>query len=101
MPNIITARALKVTAVVDAAEVAKLAAEGPRVAASVEVAGFGLAVDFNGKSLRKVQEAIRVLGAESVAVIVQGRLSPERDAILEAGIVAQPRVKAPAPEAVG
>jgi len=87
----LTSRALKVTLVVDPAQLAGVelangAAPQPFV---VAVAGRKLVGQLNPKTLRKVLAMVREHGSEAVAVILQGQLAD--DAITEAGITAQLR----------
>jgi hypothetical protein len=74
--QILNARALKCTIVLDPAEVAQLVAPDgkPRTVIAIRLPDRRVSADLNAKSVRK-------------AVIIQG------DAITEAGIVAQPKVR--------
>ena len=87
------ARALKCTIVLDPAEVAQIAATDgkPRVVIDIRLPDRRVSVDLNAKSVRKAVAAIGEHGPDGVAVIIQGKLVG--DAIAEAGIVAQPKVK--------
>ena len=87
----LTAKSLKVTLVIDAAqlagaELANGAAPQPFV---VAVADRKLVGQLNPKTLRKVLAMVREHGPEAVAVILQGQLAG--DTITEAGITAQLR----------
>jgi ribosomal protein S3 len=91
--HILNARALKCTVVLEPAEVAQLVAPDgkPRVVLAIRLPDRRVSVDLNAKSVRKAVAAIAEHGPDGVAVIVQGKLVG--DAITEAGIVAQPKVK--------
>lgn len=93
MQQILNARALKCTVVLDPAEAAQLAAPDgqSRVVLAIRLPDRRLSVDLNAKSVRKVVAAIAEHGPDGVAVIIQGKLVG--DAITEAGIVAQPKAK--------
>ena len=83
-------KALKVTAVVPPADLKPLP-PGAEVVLALEVGdGMTAMVKLNPKSYRKALATIAELGAENVAVIVQGQMT--RPGVIEgAGIVAQPR----------
>jgi hypothetical protein len=85
----LTARALKVTAVLDPAVVATLPSPDGQARSKliVNCDGINYTVDVATKSLRKVKTVITTNGADKVAVIVQGKLKGNE--IIEAGIVAQ------------
>ena len=93
MQQILNARALKCTIVLDPAEAAQLvAANGQsRTVIDIRLPDRRLSVDLNAKSVRKAVAAISEHGPDGVAVIIQGKLVG--DAITEAGIVAQPKAK--------
>jgi hypothetical protein len=102
-PVTLTAKALKVTLVLDAAQVAAIdLADGqPAPPFSVGIASANGAVDgrkvtaqVNAKSLRKVIAAIGQHGPDHVAVILQGKLI-EGDILAEAGLVAQVKAVPP------
>ena len=83
-------KALKVTAVVPPADLKPLP-PGADVVLALEVGdGLKATAKLNAKSYRKALATIAELGAENVAVIVQGQMT--RPGVIEgAGIVAQPR----------
>jgi ProQ/FINO family len=83
-------KALKVTAVVPPADLKPLP-PGADVVLALEVGdGMTAMAKLNPKSYRKALATIAELGAENVAVIVQGQMT--RPGVIEgAGIVAQPR----------
>jgi hypothetical protein len=83
-------KALKVTAVVPPADLKPLP-PGADVVLALEVGdGMTATAKLNPKSYRKALATIAELGAENVAVIVQGQMT--RPGVIEgAGIVAQPR----------
>jgi hypothetical protein len=85
-----SARSLKCTLVLNAAELAAQADPvGARVMLAVEVVGQTLAADIAAKALRKAKATIAEHGADQVALILQGKL--DGNAVLEAGLVAQPK----------
>jgi sRNA-binding protein len=83
-------KALKVTAVVPPADLKPLP-PGAEVVLALEVGdGMKAMARLNPKSYRKALATIAELGAENVAVIVQGQMT--RPGLIEgAGIVAQPK----------
>jgi hypothetical protein len=83
-------KALKVTAVVPPADLKPLP-PGADVVLALEIGdGMKTMAKLNPKSYRKALATIAELGAENVAVIVQGQMT--RPGVIEgAGIVAQPR----------
>src|SRR5690242_14373689 len=91
----VTARAIKITVVLDPAQVAEALAPfeqaSGRVPLEVTVEGRTLRCDFAAKAVRKALGAIREHGPGGVAVLVQGKLTAD-DSIAEAGLVAQPRL---------
>jgi len=94
---ILNARALKCTIVLDPAEVAQLVAPDgrPRFVIDIRLPDRRVSVDLNAKSIRKAVAMLAEHGPDGVAVIIQGKLVG--DAITEAGIVAQPKVRPQAP----
>jgi hypothetical protein len=85
-----TARSLKVTLVLDPAQLAELhvpSGAGPQ-RFRITVGERRLTGQVNAKGLRKAAALIAEHGVERVAVIVQGKLA-EGDEITEAGLVAQ------------
>jgi len=94
MPHpVLNSRALKCTIVLDPAEVAQLSAPDgkPRVVIDIRLPDRRVSVDLNAKSVRKALATVAEHGPDGVAVIIQGKLVG--DAITEAGIVAQPKVR--------
>jgi hypothetical protein len=94
MPQpVLNARALKCTIVLDPAEVAQIVAHDgkPRVVIDIRLPDRRMSADLNAKSVRKAVATISEHGPDGVAVIIQGKLVG--DAITEAGIVAQPKVR--------
>jgi len=89
------AKALKVSMVLDPAAAAALTMPNrqPRITLRISVAGRTLSADVNAKSLRRCIAAIGAAEPGGVAVALQGRL--EGDAVLETGIVAQPKTPKP------
>ncbi len=86
----LTGRALKVTIVLDPAEIAALAAPDgqPRVVLRVNVGGRVVTAEVTSKSLRKAIAVVRETGADGCFALLQGKLGPD-DAVLECGILAQ------------
>jgi hypothetical protein len=98
---ILTTRALKCTVLLDPAELEGLAlVEGlPRVQLNIRVAdGRMVTADVAAKAVRKAQAVIAQHSAAGVAAFLQGKLG-NGDVLLEAGLVAQPKVPKPALEA--
>jgi hypothetical protein len=95
LTQILTAKSMKVTVVLDPAEVALLEAPDgkPRVAIAIRLPDRRVSVDLSAKSVRKAIVAIREHGSDNVAAIIQGKLAG--DTIIEAGLVAQAKVKPP------
>ena len=94
MPQpVLNARALKCTIVLDPAEVAQIVAPDgkPRTVIAIRLPDRRVSADLNAKSVRKALAAISEYGPDGVAVVIQGKLTG--DAITEAGIVAQPKVR--------
>jgi hypothetical protein len=91
--QILNARALKCTIVLDPVEVAQLVAPDgkPRVVIDIRLPDRRLSVDLNAKSVRRALATIGEHGPDGVSVIVQGRLTG--DTITEAGLMAQPKVR--------
>jgi hypothetical protein len=99
----LSARALKITIPLDAAEVAALPDPGGQARCQLAIACEGkvYTADIATKALRKAKGVIGANGAENVFVMVQGKLKGNE--IIDCGLVAQ--VKTPKPveavEAVG
>jgi hypothetical protein len=86
----LNAKALKVTLVLNPAEVAAVHAPATsRVVLSIDVDGRCVTADIASKSLRKAQATIAEHGADNVACIVQGKLKV--NTVAEAGLVVQPK----------
>jgi len=86
----LNAKALKVTMVLNPAEVAAVPAPATsRVKLSIDVDGRCVTADIASKSLRKAQATIAEHGADNVACIVQGKLKV--NTVAEAGLVVQPK----------
>jgi ribosomal protein S3 len=87
------AKSLKVSLVLDAAEVVaqapRAAVPASRVGFRIEVSGLSLTASLNAKSVRRAIATIHESGAEMVAVVLSGRLSG--DAIEDAGVSALPK----------
>jgi hypothetical protein len=91
--QILNARTLKCTVVLDPAEVAQLVAPDskPRVVIDIRLPDRRVSADLAAKSVRRALVTISEHGADGVSVIVQGKLVG--DSITEAGIMAQPKVR--------
>jgi len=100
--TLLTGRALKVTCVLNAAGILdQPVPEGkPRVTLRILTADRTVTADIAAKSLRKAQATIKEHGVEGTVCILQGKLVAG-DAIAEAGLSAQPKVKVEAPSSVG
>jgi hypothetical protein len=96
MPTHLSARALKVTLVLDPAELVLLDLPDaqPRMTLRVRVPDRLVLADIATKSVRKAKAVITEHGVQGIALILQGKLVAG-DQIAEAGLVAQ--VKAPKP----
>jgi hypothetical protein len=88
--GLLNARAIKVTIVLDTAEIAMLnAPDGQRrTTLQIKVAGRNVSVDIATKSLRKAIATIAETGADGCVAIVQGKLE-RGDMVSEAGLVVQ------------
>jgi hypothetical protein len=88
--NVVSALKLKVTTVLNAAELLAVPVpEGkPRVTFSVKFPDRVLTVDVAAKSVRKAQATIRESGADNVVLLLQGSLVAG-DVLAEAGLSAQ------------
>jgi hypothetical protein len=87
---VLTARSLKVTVILNAAEiVAAPVPKTPRVTLAIDAGGRNVNADIATKSLMKAQTAIRNAGVDGCVVLIQGKLV--NDAIAEAGLVVQPK----------
>jgi hypothetical protein len=91
------ARALKVTCVLDAAEIAsvRVGYDQPRVSIRVQVGGRMISADMAGKTVRKAQRTITELAGEGVFCMLQGRLLDD-DKVAEAGLIVQSKAPKPA-----
>ena len=89
---VLNARALKVTVVLDPAEISRLPdPKTPRIELTIKVDGRSVRCDVAAKALRKAKATIAEHGTDGVATIVQGKLGAG-DVVLEAGLVAQVKV---------
>jgi hypothetical protein len=68
-----------------------------RVVLKIRVADRTISADIASKSLRKARAAIAEHGTDGVALILQGKLT-SGDVLIEAGLVAQPKVPKPPAE---
>jgi hypothetical protein len=96
----VTARALKVTVPLDAAEIAALPVPGGQERCQLAIACEGkvYTADIATKSLRKAKSTISANGAANVFAMVQGKL--RNNEIIECGLVAQVKTPKPAVETV-
>jgi hypothetical protein len=96
----LTARALKVTVPLDAAQVAALPAPDGQARSQLAITceGKTYTADIATKSLRKAKAVIAASGVTNVFVMVQGKL--KNNEIVECGLVAQVKIPKPV-EAVG
>jgi hypothetical protein len=87
---VLTTRAIKVTLVLDPAQVAAALPEhdNGKVALVIACGERTFTAAVNAKAWRKAREAIAAHGADGVVVILQGRLEPG-NVIGEAGLTAQ------------
>ena len=94
----LTGRALKVTVVLNAAEIlAQPVPEGkPRVTLRIKVPDRTVTADIAAKSLRRAQATIKENGVEGCAVVLQGKLNAD-NTLAEAGLTVQAKTKAEAP----
>jgi hypothetical protein len=103
-PGTLTVRRLKVTLVLNAAELLAIAAPNgkPRVTLRIRLPDRALTAEIATKSLRKAQAAIRQTGADNIALVLQGHLVAG-DRVAEAGLSALPKVhqkaESPSPQA--
>jgi hypothetical protein len=90
----LTSNKLKCTLVLKGEELLTIPApEGqPRVTLRVKLPDRTISADIATKSLRRAQTAIRELGADGVAVNLQGVLQAN-DVLADAGLAAQPRAE--------
>jgi hypothetical protein len=96
LPGTLTATRLKVTTVLNAAELLAVPVPvgKPRVTLRIRLLpDRALTAEIAAKSLRRALRAIRETGADNVALVLQGRLSG--DTIAEAGLSAQPKAAKP------
>jgi hypothetical protein len=91
-PAALTARALKVTVVLNVAEIAKLPTPDGQARSKLVIScdGKSYNADVATKSLRKAKATIVANGVENVVALVQGKLKGNE--ITECGIAAQVKV---------
>jgi hypothetical protein len=96
----LSARALKITVPLDAAEVKALPDPGgqERCQLAITCDGRVYVAEVAVKAVRKAKATVAANGAENVFAMVQGKLKGSSE-IVECGLVAQ--VKAPKPVTVG
>ena len=95
LPGTLTAARLKVSLTLNAAELLAVPAPAgqPRITLRIRLPGRILTAEIATKSLRRAQTAIREVGADNIALVLQGHLII--DAIVEAGLAAQPKTAKP------
>lgn len=93
MSAYLNARAIKVTVLLDPAEIATLSVpEGQsRTTLWIWVAGRKLSADIACKSLRKALTMIREVGTDGCVSLIQGKLGPD-NVVQECGLVTQLKV---------
>ena len=98
LPGTLTATRLKITTVLNAAELLAIDVPNgkPRVILRIRLPDRTVTAEIAAKSLRKAQRAIRESGGDDIAVVLQGNLVTG-DTITEAGISAQPKAAKPEP----
>jgi len=86
-----SARSIKATLVLDPEQlVAFVPPTGDRVQIPIEAGGRRLSVSLKAKSLRKAIATATELGADNVAVILQGKLE-QNNTLADAGLSVQPK----------
>jgi hypothetical protein len=95
-PNQVSASKLKITTLLRADEFLAIQARDgqPRVVLKVKLPDRVLTADVAAKSVLKAQVAIKESGSDGVALVLQGVLVG--DAIVKAGLSAQPKSPKPA-----
>ena len=88
-----TAKAIKATLVLNAAEVAATDVVGDTAVFTIAVGDQKVTGKFNAKTFRRVVALVRDHGADAVAVVAQGKLVNGR--LEEAGITGQLRTPKP------
>ncbi len=96
LPGALTASRLKVTTILNAAELLAIKApkDKPRITLRIRLPDRTRTAEIAAKSLRKAQTAIREGGGDNIALVLQGRLITG-DVIAEAGLSAQPKAVKP------
>jgi hypothetical protein len=103
LPGTLTASRLKITVVLNAAEIAAVRApqtngtDKQRVTLRIRLADRTITAEIAAKSLRKAQNAMREAGADGIVTVLQGHLVAG-DRIAEAGLSAQPKTPKLAPQ---
>ena len=102
LPSTLTASRLKITVVLNAAEIAAVRApqtngtDKQRVTLRIRLPDRTITAEIAAKSLRKAQTAIREAGADAILLMLQGQLIAG-DRVAEAGLSAQPKTPKPPP----
>jgi hypothetical protein len=98
LPGTLTTARLKVTTILNAAELLAIKSpkDRPRITLRIRLPDRTIAAEIAAKSLRKAQATIPEAGADNIALALQGRLIAG-DMIVEAGLSAQLKAAKPAP----
>jgi hypothetical protein len=102
LPGTLTASRLKITVMLNAAELAAVTApptngaDKQRVTLRIRLPDRTISAEVAAKSLRKSQNAIREVAADAIVVMLQGHLVAG-DRVAEAGLSAQVKAPKPAP----
>jgi hypothetical protein len=103
-PAVVSARSVKVSLVLDPAQVLEaltpFAAVETRIAVAIDTPDRRLEADFAPRAVRRVLAAVAEYGIGNITVLIQGRLGAG-DRVLEPALLAQPKQKpgGAAPEA--
>jgi hypothetical protein len=96
-PGTLTAGRLKVTLKLNAAELLAITVpDKPRITLRIRLPDRTITAEIASKSLHKAQMAIRDVGADNIAPVLQGHLVAG-DRVAEAGLAAQPKAQPKAP----
>jgi hypothetical protein len=89
----LNAKALKITMVLDPAEVAAIRVpyDAQRMTLSIAVGDRMITADIATKSIRKAKATIAETGPEGCVALIQGKLDAE-DKVIDAGLSAQPKM---------
>ena len=102
LPGTLTASRLKITVILNAAELSAVrapptdGADKQRITLRIRLPDRTITAEIAAKSLRKAQTAIREAGADAILLLLQGQLITG-DRVAEAGLSAQPKTPKPPP----